>query len=186
MIPTLTPADALIVVDVQNDFMPSGALPVPDGDAILPAVNAWTRAAVAGGALVVVSRDWHPPDHSSFTENGGPWPAHCVQRTPGSAFHKDLLIPPDAMLVTKGDRPEVDQYSDFELTSLAVDLREHGIKRVFVCGLAQDVCVMATVMDALKHGFVTHVIASGTRALSRSSGEKSFDAMRRAGARIEG
>lgn len=186
MIPALTPTDALIIVDVQNDFMPTGSLPVPGGDAILPAVNAWIDAAVSAGALVVVSRDWHPPDHSSFKENGGFWPAHCVQGTPGADFHPDMRVPPDAMLVTKGDRPELDQYSDFEQTTLAIDLRERGVKRVLVCGLAQDVCVKATVLDALKHGFITHVIASGTRALGRESGEESLKTMRRAGARIEG
>ena len=92
--PALGPADALLVVDVQNDFCPGGALPVPDGDHVVPVLNRWIDAAAAGGAAVVASRDWHPPGHASFRERGGPWPAHCVQGTAGAAFHSDLHCPP--------------------------------------------------------------------------------------------
>lgn len=182
MEPVLTPSDALIIVDVQNDFMPGGRLPVPEGDAVVPIINGWVRAAVLGRAHVVASRDWHPANHSSFKENGGPWPAHCVQETEGADFHPDLELPEGYLHVSKGDRSELDQYSDFEETTLAADLKELGVERVFVCGLAQDVCVKATVLDALKHGFETLIIRAGTRPLTRESGEDALAGMRRAGA----
>lgn len=185
MEPKLTSEDALIIVDVQNDFMPGWNLPVPDGNAVVPVINRWIEAAVVGNALVVASRDWHPAGHVSFKENGGVWPAHCVQGTDGAAFHPDLNLPEGAKLVSKGDHPDLDQYSDFESSRLAEELRGLGIKRVFVCGLAQDVCVKATVLDAVEHGFATHVIASATRPLSRLSGERALEEMRRAGAVIE-
>jgi len=181
----LTPQDALVVVDVQNDFMPGGSLPVPDGDAVLGPVNAWVAAAEAAGAMIVLSRDWHPPDHSSFRENGGVWPPHCVQCTPGADFHPDLLMPGEFLEVSKGDLPDLDQYSDFEATCLGEALKRRGVRRVFVCGLAQDVCVKATALDALRLGFETRVIASATRPLSHESGERAFDDLRRAGAVIE-
>jgi nicotinamidase/pyrazinamidase len=180
-----TPEDALIIVDVQNDFMPDWKLPVPDGDAVVPVINHWVKAAGLGHAQVVASRDWHPADHASFKENGGPWPAHCVQHTQGAAFHLGLELPGGFKMVTKGDRPDLDPYSDFEGTSLAAELREVGVKRVFVCGLAQDVFVKATVLDALEHGFETHVVASATRPLSPVSGKLAMEEMRRAGAIIE-
>lgn len=184
MEPRLTPADALIVVDVQIDFCPGGRLPVPDGHAVVPVVNRWIGLAQVGGALVAASRDWHPADHSSFAENGGPWPAHCIQGTEGAGFHPDLVLPADAWIISKGDRRELDQYSAFEATTLAADLRRKGVKRVFVAGLAQDVCVLATVLDATRLGFASLVLAGGTRALSRASGAAALADMRRAGATI--
>ncbi|MFZ5426955.1 MAG: isochorismatase family protein [Thermodesulfobacteriota bacterium] len=142
-------------------------------------------AAEAAGAMIVLSRDWHPPDHSSFRENGGVWPPHCVQCTPGADFHPDLLMPGEFLEVSKGDLPDLDQYSDFEATCLGEALKRRGVRRVFVCGLAQDVCVKATALDALRLGFETRVIASATRPLSHESGERAFDDLRRAGAVIE-
>jgi nicotinamidase/pyrazinamidase len=185
MAATLTPKDALIIVDVQNDFMPGGSLPVPDGHAVVPVINRWIDAASRGGARVVASRDWHPAGHSSFREQGGPWPAHCVQGTPGAAFHPDLRLPGHTHLISKGDRPELDQYSDFESTPLAGELRAWGVTRVFVCGLAQDVCVLATALGALENGFETRVITAGTRPLGPESGEKALREMVQAGAVLE-
>lgn len=185
MAAVLTPQDALVVVDVQNDFMPGGRLPVPDGDAVVGPVNAWIAAAEAAGARVVLSRDWHPPDHSSFRENGGVWPPHCLQCSTGADYHPDLLMPGEFLEVSKGDLPDLDQYSDFEATCLGEELKRRGVRRVFVCGLAQDVCVKATAMDALRLGFRTHVIAYATRPLSPESGERALEELRRAGAVIE-
>lgn len=185
MTASLTPADALIIVDVQNDFMPGGSLPVPEGDAIMPSVNRWIAAAVAGRAVVVASRDWHPAGHSSFRDQGGPWPPHCVQDTPGAQFHPGLRLPRDFLLVSKGDRRHLDQYSDFQSTPLAGELRRRGVRRVFVCGLAQDVCVKATVLDALAHGFEAHVVTSATRPLDPGSGRQAREEMLRAGAVLE-
>src|SRR5690349_9197046 len=100
--PALGPSDALIIVDVQNDFCPGGALPVPEGDRVVPVLNRWNEAASAGGATVVASRDWHPAGHVSFRERGGPWPPHCVQDTKGAAFHPGLRLPADVLIVSKG------------------------------------------------------------------------------------
>ena len=181
----LTPEDALIIVDVQNDFMPGWSLPVPEGESIVPVINRWIATTLHSGALVVASRDWHPVNHVSFKENGGQWPAHCVKNTRGAGFHPGLNLPEKVMLVSKGDRSELDQYSAFDFTSLAGDLRTQGVLRVFVCGLAQDVCVKATAIDALKNGFETHVIASAMKPLSLSSGQLAVEEMRKAGVIIE-
>ncbi len=97
----LTPTDAVVAVDVQNDFCPGGALPVPEGDQVVPVLNRWIEAAQRAGATVVISRDWHPRDHCSFETRGGPWPVHCVQSTPGAEIRPDLRVPPDAVLVDK-------------------------------------------------------------------------------------
>lgn len=185
MTPRLTAQDALIIVDVQNDFMPGGSLPVPEGDQVVPVANRWIEAAVAGGAVVVASRDWHPADHSSFRQQGGPWPPHCVQDTPGAQFHPGLRLPRDFLLVSKGDSRHLDQYSDFQSTPLAGELRRRGVRRVFVCGLAQDVCVKATVLDALAHGFETRVVIAATRPLDPASGRQAREEMLRAGALME-
>jgi len=184
MEPVLTVTDALIIVDVQNDFMPGGRLPVPDGDAVVGAVNGWIRAAVRGKAAVAASRDWHPADHVSFQEHGGQWPAHCVKDTQGAAFHPKLELPADAILVTKGDNPEKDDYSAFGPAGLAETLRSLGVTRIFVCGLALDVCVKATVLDGLGSGFETSVIVAAVRPVDKTSGERAMDEMRQAGARI--
>ena len=181
----LTPTDALILVDVQKDFCPGGRLPVPGGDDIVPVLNGWIEAARQGGAVVVASRDWHPEGHVSFREQGGPWPSHCVQGSDGAGFHPGLELPEGVWVVSKGDRPELDQYSDFEGTPLAGELRGKGVKRLFVGGLALDVCVRATVLDALGHGFETHVLTSGAKALDETSGRRTLEEMRRAGAILE-
>ena len=120
----LQTGDALLIVDVQNDFCAGGALAVPDGDAVMPVLNGWIEAARSAGAPVFASRDWHPPDHMSFRAQGGPWPPHCVQDTPGAAFHPELLLPPDTGVVSKGTEPDVEGYSAFERTDFAGRLRD--------------------------------------------------------------
>lgn len=181
----LVPKDALILVDVQNDFCPGGKLAVVGGDEVVPVLNGWIRAAREAGAMIVASRDWHPADHSSFREQGGPWPSHCVQGTPGADFHPGLELPEDVLVVSKGDRQELDQYSDFEQTPLAGALRDKGVTRLFIGGLAQDVCVRATVLDAVRHGFETHVISNGSKPLNDVSGKQALEDMRLAGAVVE-
>ena len=164
-LPELGPRDALIVVDLQNDFCPGGELAVPGGDEIVPLVNRWIRVAVDGGAKIVASRDWHPADHVSFRERGGPWPPHCIRGSLGAEFHPQLRLPEETWQVLKGDDRDRDQYSAFDGTGLADRLREAGVERVWVCGLALDVCVRATAMDAMEDGWETHLIRDATRAV---------------------
>ncbi|MDZ7685450.1 MAG: isochorismatase family protein [Gammaproteobacteria bacterium] len=149
----LQETDAVLVVDVQNDFCPGGALAVPEGDAVVPVLNQWIVAARREGLLVIASRDWHPVDHCSFKEHGGPWPVHCVQDTRGAAFHPELQIDEDVIRVSKGTAFDRDAYSAFDGTGLESFLRARGITRLFIGGLAQDVCVQATVIDACEHEF---------------------------------
>jgi len=184
MIPRLSRTDALVVVDVQNDFCPGGALAVARGDEVVPVLNRWIAAAREAGAPVVASRDWHPRGHVSFKARGGPWPDHCVQDTPGAALRTDLALPPDAVVLSKGAEIDRDAYSAFDGTGLADRLRKAGVRRVFVGGLAQDVCVRATVLDALKAGFDVSLIESATRPVDVEGGKRALDEMRRAGAAV--
>ncbi|MDR9438901.1 MAG: nicotinamidase [Halomonas sp.] len=149
------PHDALLVVDMQNDFCEGGALGVEGGAGLVPGINTEIKAARAAGAPVVATRDWHPIDHVSFTHRGGPWPVHCVQDTEGAAFHPDLALPDDVIRVSKATAFDADAYSAFDGTGLGGYLKEKGIERVIVCGLALDVCVRATVLEARREGFDT-------------------------------
>jgi nicotinamidase/pyrazinamidase len=177
--------DALIVVDVQLDFCPGGALPIEHGDAVVPVLNRWIDAAVNARVPIFASRDWHPRHHLSFVESGGEWPVHCVQDTPGARFHPELKLPDSAIVVTKGVRFDRDQYSAYDQTGLAMELRKQGVWRVWIGGLAQDVCVCATVLDARREGFETIVIADATRPVTRAGGERTREEMFQAGARFD-
>lgn len=182
---TLGSQDAVIAVDVQSDFCPGGALGVEDGDAVVPVLNDWLDNAARQGALSIASRDWHPVAHCSFEAQGGPWPDHCLQDTEGAAFHPDLRLPPDTVRVSKGTAFDRDAYSAFDGTGLQGFLESRGIKRVWIGGLACDVCVRATVLDACKLGFETHLIADATRAVNPNKVGDVIDEMREAGAIIE-
>ena len=183
----LRPGDALIVVDVQNDFCPGGAVPVPEGNQVVGVLNNWIGRAEGTGVPVVMTRDWHPPDHCSFREQGGIWPAHCVQNTPGAAYHPDLERPGNAIVLDKGMTAARDAYSGFSESGLADELRARGVRRLWVGGLALDYCVKATVLDGVKEGFEVHVIRAATRAVDAKPGDgaRALDEMRVAGARIE-
>ncbi len=184
----LTPSDALLLVDVQNDFCPGGALAVTDGDAVVPVLNAWIASAGPGGAKVFASRDWHPPDHLSFAERGGLWPPHCVQDTPGAAFHVDLELPEDTVVVSKADQADHEAYSAFDSGELADQLGAAGIQRLWVGGLATDYCVKASVLDGTQiPGLDVHVIVDAIRAVdvTPGDGEAALEAMREAGAILE-
>lgn len=176
------PGDALVVVDVQRDFCEGGALAIPQGDAVVPVLNRWMAAADASGVPIYASRDWHPLRHPSFVELGGAWPVHCVQDTAGAAFHADLSLPQSAIVVTKGTRFDQDQNSAFDSTGLEAELHRRGIRRLWVGGLAQDVCVCATVLDARRHGFETVVIADATMPVTREGFDRAEQQMREAGA----
>lgn len=181
----LNPGDALIIVHVQNDFCPGGALPIAGGDEVVPVLNKWIAAAVDHAVPIYASRDWHPAGHISFQESGGPWPAHCLQDSDGAAFHPDLKLPTTVIKVTSGVRFDKDQYSAFDQTGLAAKLKDAGIKRLWIGGLAQDVCVLATVLDACREGFETHVILDATRPITPEGGEDAVKQMREAGAILE-
>ncbi|MHC4141946.1 MAG: nicotinamidase [Planctomycetota bacterium] len=187
MLPKLDSSDALLIVDVQNDFCPGGALPVAEGDQVVPVLNRWIEQARRAGAMIVATRDWHPPNHGSFAAQGGPWPVHCVQETPGAAFHPNLALPDDAGIISAGIAPEDEGYSAFQGTDLAERLEAAGVRRLWVGGLALDYCVRATVLGGLEAGFEVHLILDATRAvnLSPGDGDKSVRRMKSAGARIE-
>ena len=176
------PEEALIVVDMQRDFMPGGALPVPGGDEIIPIVNECVKKFRERGALIVATRDWHPPDHISFRERGGPWPRHCVQNTPGAEFVVEL--PEDAIIISKATEPEKEAYSGFEGTNLAEVLREKGVKRVYVCGVATEYCVKATALDAVKHGFETYLLTDAVKGINPEDERKALEELQRAGVKL--
>jgi nicotinamidase/pyrazinamidase len=176
-------ADALLLVDVQRDFCPGGSLAIPEGDTIVPVLNHWIDAATAAGILVVASRDWHPPNHVSFAPRGGPWPVHCVRDTQGAAFHADLHLPPNALIVSKAFDEERDAYSAFDGTDLSLQLKNDKITRLWIGGLAEDVCVKATVLDALREGFEVRLIQGGMRPVTEKGGKEAQQQMQQAGAR---
>jgi nicotinamidase/pyrazinamidase len=173
--------DVLIIVDVQKDFCPGGALPIKDGDKIVPILNEWIAAAVSKDVPVYASRDWHPFGHISFKGYGGPWPPHCIQDSDGALFHPDLALPGSAIKVTKGVRFDQDQNSVFDQTGLSVQLRKNGIRRLWIGGLAEDVCVLATVLDACKDGFEVILISDATRPVTVQGSKKARQEMQDAG-----
>jgi nicotinamidase/pyrazinamidase len=178
-------AHALIVVDYQNDFTPpDGALAVPEGDAIAGRINDLAHS--GDYDLVLATRDWHPPDHGSFTEQGGIWPVHCVQDTEGAQLHPDLDADAIDVVVDKGQDPETDGYSGFDGTRLAELLREHGVERVTLVGLATDYCVKNTALEALQEGFTVIVDSTAVRGVDVEPGdsERALAEMRAAGASI--
>lgn len=183
----MDPQDALLIVDVQNDFCPGGALAVPHGDEVVPVINHWIRVASLAGATVVLSRDWHPQNHVSFADRGGPWPPHCIQNTPGAAFHRGLQIPEHAIVISKASSEDEDSYSAFGGTGLAAQLRERHVSRVWVTGLALDYCVKETILDALKEGFDVRLIEAGTRPVDvvPGDGQRALELLQAAGARVE-
>ena len=163
--------DALLVVDVQRDFLPGGRLGVPDGDVVVPVLNRYIAAARAKGVPIYASRDWHPQNHCSFTPQGGPWPPHCVAGTPGAAFAEGLQLPSDAVIIDKATREDADAYSAFSGTTLAEQLRRRGVKRLLVGGLATDYCVLNTVRDALREGFGVILLEDAVRAVNVKPGD---------------
>jgi nicotinamidase/pyrazinamidase len=175
---------ALVIVDFQNDFCPGGALAVPDGDAIAGRLN--ELAASGEYDFVVATRDWHPPDHGSFAQHGGPWPVHCVAGTPGAELNHALDPTPIDAIVDKGQDRDTEGYSGFEGTRLAELLREHGVDHVTVVGLATDYCVKNTALDALREGFAVTVDSTAARGVDVQPGdsERALAAVRAAGASV--
>ncbi len=165
------PGDALIVVDVQNDFLPGGALAVAGGDEVIEPLNGYIRHFARRSLPVFATRDWHPREHCSFREHGGRWPAHCVAGTDGAKFPPQLKLPPDVHVISKATQPEPDAYSGFQGTDLAQQLRDLGCTRVFIGGLATEYCVRATALDARAAGLEVVVPADAIRALDTQPGD---------------
>ena len=168
--------DALIVVDVQNDFCPGGSLAVPEGDAVVPVLNEYMSHAADAGVPIFASRDWHPEHTRHFAAEGGPWPPHCVQGTPGAEFHPKLRLPEGVAIVSKGMSTEDQGYSALEAVlpdgqSLLEALRARGVEHIYIGGLATDYCVRATTLDALKDGFITSVLVDASRAVDVQPGD---------------
>ncbi len=180
------PGDVLLVVDVQHDFLPGGALGVKRGDEIIPALN---RCAALFGEKklpVFASRDWHPPDQCSFREQGGPWPVHCVRGTRGAEFSPDLKLPPGTAVINKADKREREAYSVFNGTDLDDRLRLAGVRRIFIGGLATDYCVLNTARDAHALGYDYFVLTDAVRAVDvkPGDGERALEEMRQMGAHL--
>lgn len=180
------PNDALILVDVQRDFLPGGALAVARGDEVVAPLNEAARAFERAGRPVFASRDWHPANHCSFKARGGPWPPHCIAGTPGAELAGGLALPASAVLVSKAVTADADSYSAFGGTDLAAQLRRAGATRVVVGGLATDYCVLNTVLDARAAGFEVLVLTDAVRAveLAPGDGERAIAKMEQAGARL--
>jgi nicotinamidase/pyrazinamidase len=179
------PKQALIVVDVQNDFCPGGLLAVPQGDEVIEPLNRQIDQFLDRGAPVYKSRDWHPPKTKHFAAYGGTWPEHCVQNTKGAEFHPALRDDPRIAVISKGEG-DIDGYSAFDHTDLASQLHQQGVEELVVGGLATDYCVKQTVLDGLKHGFKVKALEDAMRAveLQPGDGDRAIDEMRAAGAEI--
>ena len=182
---------ALLIVDVQNDFCPGGALAVKDGDQVVAPLNREIERFRAAGRPIVASRDWHPAETTHFVGGGGRWPPHCVADQPGAAFHAALRLPPDAIVVSKGSGPTEDAYSAFEARDaagrrLAEILRQQGVRRLVVGGLATDYCVRASALDALGQGLQVELLREAIRGVDVNPGdsERALAELAAAGATI--
>jgi nicotinamidase/pyrazinamidase len=186
-----TARPALLVVDVQNDFCPGGALAVHEGDRVVPALNRHLATAVARGWPIYASRDWHPAVTRHFKAGGGPWPPHCVQESDGARFHHALQLPASTTVVTKGQDPVDAGYSAFQGVTpsgetLLDDLRAHGVTHLYVGGLATDYCVRASVLDALRAGLQVTLLSDAIAGVNVQPGdsERAIAEMRGAGAGV--
>lgn len=176
---------AFIIVDVQRDFCKGGALAVSEGDSVIEPINKIVRFFEEKSAPVFLTRDWHPARHSSFSEQGGLWPSHCVANTEGADWHEQLVVPQHAITISKGTSTHVDAYSGFSGTDLEERLRSLKVESVIVAGLATDYCVKNTVLDAIKAGFDTVLVLDAVKAVNVAPGDdsKAIEDMRNAGAR---
>lgn len=180
----LQPGDALVLVDVQLDFLPGGSLAVPRGEEVVAVLNRYIAVFRGLTFPVIATRDWHPPDHCSFRAQGGPWPPHCVAGSDGARFAPLLDLPCEAHIVSKATARDRDAYSGFEDTGLDDWLKRAGVSRVFVGGLATDYCVLNTVRDARRLGYETFLLQDAVRAVdvAAGDGERAIAEMLRLGA----
>ncbi len=183
---TISAGDALIIVDVQNDFLQGGSLAVKHGEQVAPALNRYIALFQAKGLPIFATRDWHPANHCSFREHGGMWPPHCVAGTPGADFSAQLELPSGTHIISKATLPEQEAYSAFEGTDLDRQLRAAGVQRLFVGGLATDYCVLHTVKDARLHNYQTFLLTDAVRAVNMRAedGRQALEEMLRLGAQM--
>jgi nicotinamidase/pyrazinamidase len=181
---------ALLIVDVQNDFCTGGSLAVPGGDDVVPVLNEYGERFAGAGRPVYLSRDWHPERTTHFKEYGGIWPPHCIAGTRGGEFHPDLRIPPSSIVISKGKRADEDAYSAFQAeedggTSFTDSLRTHGVRHLYIGGLATDYCVQSSVQDAIENGFQVTLLEDAVRGVDLEPGDsdRALEKMREAGAR---
>jgi nicotinamidase/pyrazinamidase len=181
---------ALLIVDMQNDFCPGGALAVPEGDKVVPAINKYIKIFQKQKAPVLATRDWHPVRTKHFKDFGGIWPVHCVQGTPGAAFHPKVKLPKNAILLYKGMDPQKDAYSAFQAedatgTGLPKLLSLLGVKELYIAGLATDYCVRSSAVDALKHGLKVKLLSDAIKGvnLKAQDSEKAIKEMVKRGAK---
>jgi nicotinamidase/pyrazinamidase len=182
----LGPGDALLLVDLQRDFMPGGALGVRHGDRVIGPANACIALFLARGLPVIASRDWHPADHVSFAQRGGPWPVHCVAGSPGAGFDPRVALPAGIRVVSKATERDREAYSAFDGTWLRQELVALGVRRLFIAGLATDYCVRATVHDALRLGLAAVVLRDAVCAVDvqPGDGDAALQEVADAGARL--
>lgn len=167
---------ALLIVDVQNDFCPGGALQIQNGDRVVEPINRAIKYFAAARLQILASRDWHPPKTTHFRTSGGVWPVHCVQGTDGAAFHPGLLLPEESVVLSKGINPELDGYSAFEAITgdgmmLTELLQELGVRQLYISGLATDYCVLCTTLEALRNGFKVSVLTDAVAGVDIVPGE---------------
>lgn len=172
-----TTGDALVIVDMQRDFLPGGALAVPGGDEIVPKLNRYTDGFTRESLPIFATRDWHPVNHSSFSEQGGPWPVHCVQDTPGARLTEGFALPPGATIVSKGTASDTEGCSPFEDGEFARLLRARGIRRLWVGGVATEYCVRATVLEAMAQGFEVVLLTDAIRGIQPGDEARAVDEM---------
>lgn len=182
---------ALLIVDVQNDFCPGGALQIQNGNMVIEPINRAVKYFSAAGLPILASRDWHPPETRHFRPFGGVWPVHCVQGTEGAAFHPGLSLPDETVVLSKGINPEQDGYSAFEAITgdgrmLAELLQELGVRKLYISGLATDYCVLCTTVEALRTGFEVTVLTDAVAGVDIIAGESAgaLEDMARAGAHM--
>lgn len=187
----MTKDAALLIVDVQNDFCPGGTLAVPGGDLVVEPLSRVAECFATAGLPVLACRDWHPPVTGHFREFGGAWPPHCVQGSPGAAFHPALRLPEGTVIISKGSDPESDSYSAFDGRSSAGDLLGDvlaalRVRHLSIGGLATDYCVKSTVLDARKAGFEVTLLTDAIAGvnIAPDDSEKALAEMERAGVRF--
>lgn len=176
--------DALVVTDVQNDFLPGGNLAVANSEQVIPVLNRYIAYFRSLRMPIIATRDWHPPNHCSFYAQGGPWPPHCIQNTLGAAFPADLELPEEVQVVSKANEPDKEAYSSFGGGHLHRVLQAAGVRRIFVGGLTTDYCVLNTVKDGMELGYQTFLLEDAVRAVNvqPGDGQRALDEMARAGA----